>query len=110
MMPVVAYALLQSMQILTTSQEVFAERCVKGITANVERCRQMAETSLGLATALNTFIGYSAAAKVAQESLATGKPIRELVLEKGLMSREDLDRVLDPRALTEPGIPGRQSV
>ncbi len=109
MMPAVAYALLQSIQILTTSQAVFAERCVRGITANVERCREMAEASLGLATALNTYIGYSAAAKIAQESLKTGKPIRQLVLEKGLMAPADVARVLDPIALTEPGIPGRQA-
>jgi aspartate ammonia-lyase len=110
MMPAVAYALLQSIQILTTSQLAFAERCVRGITANVERCREMAEASLGLATALNTYVGYSEAAKIAQESLATGKPIRQLVLEKGLMAPEDVSSVLDPRALTEPGIPGRREL
>jgi len=109
MMPVVAYDLLQSIEILTNALSVFAERCVRGIEANVERCREMAERSLGLATALNTYVGYAAAAKIAQEALASGKTIRQVALERGLLTPEEMDRILDPYQLTEPGIPGRRA-
>ncbi|MCL5958164.1 MAG: aspartate ammonia-lyase [Chloroflexi bacterium] len=107
MMPVIAFNLFQSIEILTNVLRLFADRCVAGITANVERCRQHVEESMGLATALNPYIGYEMAAKVAQESLRTGKPIREIVLERGLLSRDDLDRIMDPWAMTEPGIAGK---
>lgn len=107
MMPVVAHDLLQSVEVLTNAQRAFAERCVRGITANVERCRDLAYQTLGLATALNPYVGYAAAAKVAQEAQATGQTIRQVVLAKGLLGPEELDRVLDPRQLTEPGIPGK---
>jgi fumarate hydratase class II/aspartate ammonia-lyase len=102
MMPVIAYKLLDSLQILANAVGIFATRCVKGIEANAGRCRAYAERSLGLATALNPYIGYRAAAEAVKESLATGKPIREVVLAKGLLSAEQLDRILDPKAMTEP--------
>ncbi len=108
MMPVMAFDMLMSIDILKNSMEVFAEYCVEGITANEERCRHYGEDSMGLATALNPYIGYSAAAKVAQENFKTGKPMRDIVLEMGLLSAEDLDRILDPVAMTEPGIPGKR--
>jgi len=102
MMPVIAYKLLDALLILTNAVNVFAARCVAGIEADAERCRAYAERTLGLATALNPHIGYRAAAEVVKEAIATGKPIREVVLARGLMSAEQLDRVLDPRAMTEP--------
>ena len=108
MMPVMAFDLLMSIDILKNAVGVFIEYCIEGITANVERCQELVENSMGLATALNPYIGYSAAAKVTQESFKTGKPIRQVVQEMGIMSDEELDRVLDPVAMTEPGIPGKQ--
>jgi len=108
MMPVMAFDMLMSIDILKNAIDVFIEFCVQGIKANVERCRELVEASNGLATALNTYIGYSNAAKVAQEQVRTGKPIRQIVLEQGLLSEEELDRILDPVAMTEPGIPGRK--
>ena len=107
MMPVMAFDMLMSIDILKNSMAVFSEFCVEGITANEERCRWYVENSNGLATALNAYIGYSEAAKVAQEQVRTGKTIREIVLERGLLSEDDLDRILDPVAMTEPGVPGR---
>ncbi|MBN1400954.1 MAG: aspartate ammonia-lyase [Anaerolineae bacterium] len=107
MMPIMAYNLLQSLEILTHGIQAFTERCVRGIEANVERCRELAERSMGLATALNPYIGYLAAAEVAKEALARGVSLRQVVIEKGYLSREQLDRVLDPLTMTEPGIPGR---
>jgi aspartate ammonia-lyase len=108
MMPVMAFDMLMSVDILKNAMTVFAEYCVEGITANEERCRFYVEHSNGLATALNAHIGYSAAAKVAQENSRTGKPIRQIVLEMGILSEEELDRILDPVAMTEPGVPGKK--
>jgi len=108
MMPLMAFDMLMSIDILKNAMTVFAEYCVEGITANEERCRFYVEHSNGLATALNAHIGYSAAAKVAQENARTGKPIRQIVLEMGILSKEDLDRILDPVAMTEPGVPGKK--
>lgn len=105
--PILAYNLLQSIEILTNGVRNFYERCVRGIRANRERCRQYAEGSMGLATALNHYIGYSAAAKVAQEALKRGISLRQVVLEKGYLTQEQLDKVLDPITMTEPGIPGQ---
>ena len=107
MMPVIAFNLLQSLTTLTNATTAFTDKCVRGIAANEEKCRRWVEGSLGLATALNSHIGYQAAAEVAKEALTTGKSIREIVLEKGLLPAEKLDDVLSPRAMTEPGIPGR---
>jgi aspartate ammonia-lyase len=108
MMPVMAFDMLMSVDILKNAMNVFAEYCVEGITANEERCRYYVEHSNGLATALNAYIGYSAAAKVAQENARTGRPIREIVLDMGILSADELDRILDPVAMTEPGVPGKK--
>jgi aspartate ammonia-lyase len=107
MMPVMAFDMLMSIDILKNSVGVFIEYCVRGITANEERCRYLVDHTMGLATALNAHIGYSAAAKVAQENYRTGKSIRQIVLDMGLLSEEELDKILDPVAMTEPGIPGK---
>jgi fumarate hydratase class II len=95
MMPLIAYNLIQSIEILGNTISVLTERCIEGITANEERCLAYAEGSLALVTALNTHIGYLAAADVAKESLKTGKSLRQIVLEKGLMTEAELAKVLD---------------
>jgi aspartate ammonia-lyase len=107
MMPVMIYNLLQSIGILTNSLEVFRIKCVDGIKANEEKCREYAEKSVGLATILNTYIGYDNASKIAKESVETGKPIPELILEKKLMTEKQLKEMLDAKSITEPGIPGK---
>ncbi len=107
MTPVIAYNLLQSLMILTNGIRLFADRCVRGITANAQRCRELAEKSIGLATALNAHIGYAQAAKVAQEAMSRDVPLRQIVLEHGYLDAQELDQVLDAQAMTEPGIPGR---
>ena len=106
MMPIMGYNLLQSFEVLTNGIAAFTERCVCGITANEARCRTLAESSMGLATALNPYVGYAAAAEVAKESLKRGVTLRQVVLEKGYLSAEALDEILDPIAMTEPGVPG----
>jgi aspartate ammonia-lyase len=104
MMPVVAFNLLHELEILTNAVQALDRLGVSGITANEQRCKRYAEESLSTVTVLNPYIGYARGAELAKESLATGKPIRELVLEKGLLSREKLDEVFDLRSMTEPGI------
>ncbi|MGK7871831.1 MAG: aspartate ammonia-lyase [Xenococcaceae cyanobacterium] len=95
MMPLIAYNLIHSIEILGNTLDVLTKRCLEGIIANSDRCRAYAEGSLALVTALNPHIGYLNAAAVAKESLETGKSIRQVVLEQGLMSEEALAQVLD---------------
>ena len=95
MMPLIAYNLIHSIEILGNTIAALTERCIKGITANPDRCLAYAEGSLALVTALNPHIGYLNAAAVAKESLETGKSLRQIVLEKGLMTEEALAEVLD---------------
>jgi len=106
MMPVIAYAFLQSVTLLTRASHVFVDKCIAGITANEERCRELLEGNLALGTALAPRIGYDAAAAIAKEAFAQGRTVREVAREKGVLSEAELDAVLDPWAMTEPGIPG----
>jgi len=101
-MPLMAYNLLESISMLKNFLPVVVERCLRGIEADEARCRRYFETSVGLATVLNQRIGYARAAEVAKEAVATGKTLRELILEKGLMGEAELDALLDPRRVTEP--------
>ncbi len=95
MMPSIAYNLLHSIEILGNALQSLAQKCIRGITAVSDRCLDYAEGSLSLVTALNTHIGYLNSADIAKESLATGKSLRQIVLEKGLMSEEQLAEVLN---------------
>ncbi|OCQ89647.1 aspartate ammonia-lyase [Nostoc sp. MBR 210] len=95
MMPLIAYNLIHSIEILGNTIAVLTERCIQNITANRDRCLAYAEGSLALVTALNTHIGYLNAAEVAKESLITGKSLRQIVLEKGLMTEAELAEVLN---------------
>ncbi len=104
MMPVVAFNLLHEIEILRTATDVMIRFCIRGLTANAERCQAYAENSTSIVTVLNPHIGYLKAAEIAKEYLASGKPIRELVLEKGLLTQEQLETVFDLRGMTEPGI------
>ncbi|MEQ8538002.1 MAG: aspartate ammonia-lyase [Coleofasciculus sp. D1-CHI-01] len=95
MMPLIAYNLIHSIEILGNTLSALTQKCLAGITARRDRCLDYAEGSLALVTALNPHIGYLNAAAVAKESLETGKSLRQIVLDKGLMSAEDLAKVLD---------------
>jgi aspartate ammonia-lyase len=107
MMPVIAHNLAWMLTILDGGVAAFAARCVAGIRADVERCRYWLERSAALATALAPTIGYEAAAAITKEMLQTGRGIAELALEKGLLTRAQLEAILDPEAMTSPGVPGR---
>ena len=104
MMPVVAFNLLHELEILKSAIDVFVKFCVTGITANESRCRDYAEGSMSIVTVLNPHIGYAKAAEIAKEYLRSGKSIKQLVLEKGLLPKEKLDEVFNLRGMTEPGI------
>jgi aspartate ammonia-lyase len=107
-MPLAAHNVLGSLEILKNFLPVFTERCVRGIEADEARCRAYFESSVGLATILNQHVGYAKAAEVAKEAAATGKTLRELILEKKLMSKEALARALDPKRLTKPHDPSQR--
>src|SRR6478672_8913500 len=100
--PIIAHSLFKSVTHLRNGCLTLAERCVKGITANRERMRSLVDNSIGIVTALNPYIGYANATQVAQEALATGRSVAELVLEKKLLSRERLEEILQPDVLTRP--------
>ena len=101
MMPLIAYDLIHSIEILGKTIEALTTKCLAGITARRDRCLGYAEGSLALVTALNTHIGYLNAANVAKESLETGKSIREIVLEKNLMNEAELAKVLDLETMSK---------
>jgi fumarate hydratase class II len=102
-LPLLAYCLHEMIGCLARAARLFAEKCVKGLTADVERCRELVSRSLMLVTALNPIIGYDRAAIVAKEALASGRTLREIVLEKQWVDAATLDRALDPHAMTQPG-------
>ncbi len=97
--PVIAHSLFESVTHLERGCRTLAERCVTGITANVDRLRAQVENSIGLATALNPIFGYSEATAVAQEAAATGCTVPEIILAKGLLSEEQLREILSPECL-----------
>ena len=108
MMPVIAYNTLFSLEILKNCLHQFSHLCVAGISASEARCRSYLDQSVGLATVLAPSIGYAAAAEVAKESAQSGKSIREVILERGILSAEALDEVLAPYPLTTPGVHGEK--
>ncbi len=107
MMPVMAWNALHATTILRQAMAVLAERTVDGLTADAARCRELLDRSTAVATALSPYIGYAATAEIAKESVRTGRPIRDLVLERGLIDRQRLDRILSPEEMTRPGVPGQ---
>ena len=102
MIPVMAYNLLHSVGILAAGSRLFASRCVEGIEPNEARAAALIEQSLAMVTALNEAIGYDAAAAIAKESVKTGKTVRELCIEKKVLPKDELDRLLDARRMTGP--------
>jgi len=100
--PIIAYRLLTGMMILTRACDVLRVRCVMGITANPDRMRKFVEQSIGIVTALVPVLGYERATEIAKEALESGRGVYDLVCDKGLMTRTELDHALDPEAMTRP--------
>src|SRR6185295_6100183 len=108
MMPVIAWNAIHASSILAKAMETLEMRCVEGIEPDEARCRELLDRSTAVATALSPSIGYAKTAEIAKESVRTGRPIRELVLERKLLDPALLDRVLSVEAMTEPGVPGKE--
>ncbi|RST74417.1 aspartate ammonia-lyase [Siminovitchia acidinfaciens] len=104
--PVLVYNLMDSITVMTNGFRVFTEYCVSDITANEERMKNYVESSVGIITAVNPHIGYEAAAAIAREAIETGRSVRELCLELGMLTGEELDQILDAHEMTNPGIAG----
>ncbi len=102
--PIIFYCMFQSINTLTYAVQTFIDNCVSGITANEDRCRQLVENSIGIITAICPHVGYQKSAEIAKQALATGESVRTLILKEGLLSEEELDGILDPVHMTEPGI------
>jgi fumarate hydratase class II len=102
-LPLMAHCFHEAITCLTNATRTFTEKCVAGLEADPARCRELVDRSLMLVTAINPHIGYDAAAAIAKEAYATGRTLRELVLEKKLMDAATLDRALDPLAMAQPG-------
>lgn len=105
--PIVFYCMFQSIDTLAYAVQTFVDNCVLGITANETRCRYLVENSVGVITAICPHVGYQKAADIAKKALKTGESVRTLILQEGLMSEEDLEYILDPVHMTEPGISGK---
>ncbi|HEV3409387.1 MAG TPA: class II fumarate hydratase [Chthoniobacterales bacterium] len=103
MMPVMAHDLLESIRLLGNVCGILTEKCVTGITANEERCKELVELSMAMVTSLAPKIGYDRAAEIAKESARTGRTVRELCREKNVLPEAELNAALDPVAMTEPG-------
>ncbi len=107
MMPVMAHNLLSSIALLAAAATQFSNRCVKGLQANRERCESLVEESLAMCTALAPVIGYDRAAQIAKEAYLNGHTVRQVANEQQTLPTEELERLLDPRPMTEPGVPGK---
>jgi len=107
---VIAHNLLFAMGILGNAARVFGERCIRGVEANRTQCAYWLERSPALVTALAPHIGYARAAALAKEAIALDRTVRDLVIERGVLPGDEVDRVLDLRAMTELGVPGAPRV
>ena len=103
MMPLIAHNILENIRLLTSVSRVFQDKCVSGITANRAHCEELVERSMALVTSLAPIIGYDRASEIAKESATTGKTVREISKSKNLMTDSELDKALDPIAMTKPG-------
>jgi len=106
MEPVLVFNLIQSISIMNNVFRAFTENCLKDIEANEERMKEYVEKSVGVLTAVNPHIGYEVAARLAREAILSGRSIRDLCLEAGVLTTEQLDLILDPYEMTHPGIAG----
>lgn len=106
MEPVLVFNLLQSLSMMKQAFHVFQVHCLEGIEANIEKCKSYVEQSVGVITALNPHLGYEVVARIAREAILTGRPVRELCLLYNVLTEEELDLILDPYEMTNPGIAG----
>lgn len=108
--PIIFYCLFQSIDTLSYAVRTFIDNCISGITANETRCRYLVENSVGIITAICPHVGYQRAADIAKKALQTGESVRTLILQEGLLQENELDDILDPEHMTEPGISGKKNL
>ncbi len=108
MQPVLVYNLFQSIEMMQNALTTFIDNCVVDISANRERCREMLERSVGIITAINPHVGYETAARVVKKALAEDRSVKEIILAEGILSEEELDKILNPYEMTEPGVAGKE--
>ena len=106
--PIIFYCLFQSIDTLGYAVQTFVDNCVTGITANETRCRYIVENSVGIITAICPYVGYQKAAEIAKEAIKTGESVKKLIIEQGILTEEQMDEILDPVQMTEPGISGKE--
>ena len=104
MEPVMAFNMFNSLNYLTRAVDTFVEKLLVDLVPNIDQCQKWLDNSVGIVTALLPHIGYEKSAELAREAYTTGKPIREIVLDCGLLSKKELDHILSPRQMTRPGI------
>lgn len=105
--PIIFYCMFQSIDTLGYAVQTLVDNCIVGITANEERCRYLVESSVGIITAISPHLGYQKAADIAKKAIKTGESVRSLILKEKLMDEDELNRILDPIHMTEPGISGK---
>lgn len=106
--PIVFYCMFQSIDTLGYAVHTFVDNCVSGITANENRCRYLVENSVGIITDICPHVGYQKAAEIAKKAIQSGESVRDLILKEGILKKEELDEILNPAAMTEPGISGKE--
>ena len=106
--PIIFYCLFQSIDTLGYAVQTFVDNCVTGITANETRCRYFVENSVGIITAICPYVGYQKAAEIAKEAIKTGESVKKLIIEQGILTEEQMDEILDPLQMTEPGLSGKE--
>lgn len=106
--PIVFYCMFQSIDTLGYAVHTFVDNCVSEITANENRCRYLVENSVGIITAICPHVGYQKAAEIAKKAIQSGESVRDLILKEGILKKEELDEILNPAAMTEPGISGKE--
>ena len=106
--PIIFYCLFQSIDTLGYAVQTLVDNCVTGITANETRCRYFVENSVGIITAICPYVGYQKAAEIAKEAIKTGESVKKLIIEQGILTEEQMDEILDPVQMTEPGISGKE--
>lgn len=106
--PIIFYCMFQSIDTLAYAVQTFVDNCISGITANENRCRYLVENSVGIITAICPHVGYQKAADIAKKALISGDSVRKLIVEENLLTEEELNHILEPTQLTEPGIAGKE--
>ena len=106
--PIIFWNLTHAVEFLTYAVNTLVDNCIVGITANRERCKSLVDNSVGIITALTPHIGYERAADIAKEAIRTGASVRDLILEKGILDEEAMEKILDPYSMTQPGISAKE--